>query len=1346
MQIAKKTVDKFIALVLVVVLTMADFVVIGINFASFAIDAISTTNENVKVEAYFKDESGTKIFEQSENINAEQFNMYVDISILKEGYFNGKVCLENSNFSIIGNTQNDYISGIEENIVYLNQINSGKTITLELQVKPKVDSKISAESLDKETNVKLEGIYTYSKGQDGIASYSSVRVKFVSPEDIKSVVDTKILTNKIYEINGSNKRILQVLVTGNIENNMYPVKDSKLELSLPENIESVDVLARDTTATNPDIVFESSNYVLDKQKSKLNIKIENNKDKDGNIGFEKNAKDKFVVTCVYAEDSNLTNQASVSVAQEIVTYDNKVLKSNSQANIEKEEDGIVSYELIQQEDEIYKGKIYSGEERNYKINVKSYVNTTKINKNIKFTLNETLYIANSTKKESKITYKEVLVKREEFIKVLGEQGNLTLKDLEQNVIANITKETQSDENGNIVIKIPENIYKINVETSTPICAGMINFQVEKSIIESQYDRSTINELTNIENSITYGEENQVKQMTLKETQTSAKLSINKTTFVAGETNNVELRVTLMADNESRDLYKNPCIKIALPKQTTQLNAKYKALYLNGLEKGISGIKEENGTKYIEINLLGEQKNYPGEAVNGTEILINADITLNEQIEYEKENMEISYSNENAVNIENNGVITQEISVVKDNSINRQMLMGASSESSSSEKIVATLEKTGDEVETFTAKSIYAYKLSVKNNSEETLENVGIKINTNELLTISQAYSNEISEDGVANIDKINAGEEKTINVYVKCLNKTKKEDKAEFSAEISVNQEKYYSNIISKEIEDISGKVTVTSKSSRDNEERTVITGDYIDYEIDVENTCVDDLNNVEIVCSMLNCVEIIEVTVDDNEVEYTKNVTGELQDEMELNIKTDLPAKQSKKIKITTQIGEDVIVSSERGISNVVYLMYNSYIIADGVDLGYKIAEGDWSDMQGQNPENEEISQEIIGEPEKPEDIDFTVEDSQEDNEDEDENKVDEEGSENTNGENNNSDTESDSTKEGFVISGRVWLDEDKTGKRTSSSKTLGGIRVKLIDELGNNVKDKDGIEISAETNNEGKYKLEGIAEGRYIVVFEYDTNKYKPTEYQKEGVSEEYNSDAIISNTDKNGMGATTDIIDVNKNITNIDLGLVKAEIFDLELTKVINKITVANDEGTKEYSFKDSTLAKIEINSKHLNNSKVTIEYAIKVKNTGDVPGFVKSIVDYIPADTQYDSSTNNQWSKNGEYLYNSSLASEEIKPGETKEVSLTLTKVMTEANTGLLSNVAEIAKAENSLGILDVDSTPNNRKEGEDDIAHADVIISVGTGALITYFILTVAVLAIVGIGVYLINKKVLKVEN
>ena len=75
-------------------------------------------------------------------------------------------------------------------------------------------------------------------------------------------------------------------------------------------------------------------------------------------------------------------------------------------------------------------------------------------------------------------------------------------------------------------------------------------------------------------------------------------------------------------------------------------------------------------------------------------------------------------------------------------------------------------------------------------------------------------------------------------------------------------------------------------------------------------------------------------------------------------------------------------------------------------------------------------------------------------------------------------------------------------------------------------------------------------------------------------------------------------------------------------------------------------------------------------------------------------------------------------------------------------GLKVNVAEISKDYNEFDAPDIDSTPDNKKDGEDDIDDAPVMLSVATGEVKKYVLITGTVLIILASGVALIKKYVI----
>ena len=83
-------------------------------------------------------------------------------------------------------------------------------------------------------------------------------------------------------------------------------------------------------------------------------------------------------------------------------------------------------------------------------------------------------------------------------------------------------------------------------------------------------------------------------------------------------------------------------------------------------------------------------------------------------------------------------------------------------------------------------------------------------------------------------------------------------------------------------------------------------------------------------------------------------------------------------------------------------------------------------------------------------------------------------------------------------------------------------------------------------------------------------------------------------------------------------------------------------------------------------------------------------------------------------------------------------------MTGENTGTVVNTAEITKDYNEYGIADGDSTPGNKKDGEDDISTATILLAMNTGKEVASFIgITLGTIAIIGLAVFLIKKYIIK---
>ena len=337
------------------------------------------------------------------------------------------------------------------------------------------------------------------------------------------------------------------------------------------------------------------------------------------------------------------------------------------------------------------------------------------------------------------------------------------------------------------------------------------------------------------------------------------------------------------------------------------------------------------------------------------------------------------------------------------------------------------------------------------------------------------------------------------------------------------------------------------------------------------------------------------------------------------------------------------------------------------------------------------------------------------------------------------------------YEIRGNVWLDGDQNGQMQDDESKVSNVNVYLIDiNTGAIATSPRGNNIQATTDENGDYILSGIVRGNYLVAFDYNTSLYKLTSYMQSGVDSARNSKVVARTMTINGNSksyAVTDTINItDSSIGNINMGLVQTQIFDMKLDKYITQVSASGGGNSVNYDYNDVSLAKVELRSNLLRNSTVVVEYTIKVTNVGEIAGYARSIADYIPEGFTFNSELNKGWTQNGNMVYNTSLANDEIAPNEERSVTLILTKTMSDSQTGTYTNTAELAETYNNRGVTDINSTAGNRQQGENDMSSADLIISISTGEVVMYVGLTLSLITIMAVGIYFIKKKVLDVES
>ena len=216
----------------------------------------------------------------------------------------------------------------------------------------------------------------------------------------------------------------------------------------------------------------------------------------------------------------------------------------------------------------------------------------------------------------------------------------------------------------------------------------------------------------------------------------------------------------------------------------------------------------------------------------------------------------------------------------------------------------------------------------------------------------------------------------------------------------------------------------------------------------------------------------------------------------------------------------------------------------------------------------------------------------------------------------------------------------------------------------------------------------------------------------------------------------------------------------------------------------------MVRLELDSEIIQGSRLQIGYEIKATNNseieylsenyykygiieGDVVTITPSaIIDYLDSDWDFDAESNPDWEAiqkddsrislaeevrnstsidEAKLFYTEALAGYDLQPTESATVMLNVSKLLTSSEDIELGNETEIVKVEKPGG-PNITSIPGNYVPGTGPSVESDdgmaeiVIVTPNTGENMNYILpiaITVIACVILGVGVVLIKKKVLK---
>ena len=692
----KKT-KAIIAIILIITLTFADILFFGINVVSYAVELVSTTNHNnVQFMAYFITKEGEKVTSLSDKIDTKDLKMYIEVGVENEGYFNGNIQVENSNFTLNSESIGNGISKIEGNTITLNQVTAGEKIEAEVGITPIKEDQYNLEMLNTSSKISLEGTYVSSSKKDiTIKADRELKLVLENPytSEAENVeVGSKVVTNKEYNINGEEKRVVQVLVTNVLKGNGYPIKSTVFEIEAPKEVEEVKVSSRGTKATNGANSISEKEYKLDKETNMLTINISNS-EKDGIVTWNKSGEDNILVTYVLDKEEDIKG-TELNIKTTVTLYDENSTQyiGKTTAKIEAEIDGAVEISGEERETPIYKGNMYLGEETEFENATKLDIRYEKISDNIKIEEGTSKLIEENAETEANTTYKSTKISKAEIDRILGEKGQITIKNEKGTTIATIDSSLKADANGMIEVKYAGGEKALTIEIENAEGEGTIEFQHTMTILVSDYSREEVRNIselkiisslnattTNIvkeevsEKTVSNEQEEKAEEETAKEaeenvietekksnienrikiadTTTYARMTSNTKVLSTLQTNsNVVFNVVLKSDDIKYDLYKNPTIQVTFPSNISELKINsINQLYCEEMKIESAKMKtNENGNKVIEVKFKGEQTSYTNTISEGIILSFNVDITFDKLTPGQETAIKLVYTNENGI--------------------------------------------------------------------------------------------------------------------------------------------------------------------------------------------------------------------------------------------------------------------------------------------------------------------------------------------------------------------------------------------------------------------------------------------------------------------------------------------------------------------------------------------------------------------------------------------------------------------------------------------------------------------------------------------------------------------------
>lgn len=681
----KTILTKITAILLLLVLILPIF---G-NTAYAVAEEVAVNQANLRTSTRFVDANLAFLRgeEALENVVADvsetnlKFRLFLNLK--DEGYFKGGQIeirnSENLTYEFVEpEKKSDLIQSVEGQIIKLNQIKGVSETYLEVPIRYVGVDNVDSKKLINKNDFELTGEYTNAQGRKyDVYKRSTLTLNWIDNKKIE--VSNKVQKFIKYEIGKTKTVILQNLITVKNVNEeiILPTKNIVIEtnlLKLKDKLpKSVNVSIQKASLFNDEenIILDKDIYSWDIDKNLLKIEVENAKNKDDTYSAGKGDFE-VLVTTIYEVDEFLNKyegDMEIKVRQYVLSGNEKQTENikdlKSHLVFDKEIGKLIDINEETDIKQIAKGILYTNlKSTNIKDNIvksklKLDVSNIDVVDSIKVIENEPQY--NNGIKENNFIYKSIEINKKEFDHVFKD-GYIDIYS--NGKLINKIDNNTLEKNQKYIIEFKEKVSNISIQTSKPVKEGEVFIEYTRTLNKPSYDINVLKDLNSLDiNKTSYivlnNEEKQLNQLnsTIKLVNASSNIIVNtnrKELSTIKKNENVEFVIALNNDKIISDVYGQSVFEIVLPNGIKDIQLKNSNLiHGEGLKISSARIVKKGLQYVIQIVLIGTQNGLStGHLTNGTNIIINTDITLDQWATSKDVKYNVTYSNSLATNYKN----------------------------------------------------------------------------------------------------------------------------------------------------------------------------------------------------------------------------------------------------------------------------------------------------------------------------------------------------------------------------------------------------------------------------------------------------------------------------------------------------------------------------------------------------------------------------------------------------------------------------------------------------------------------------------------------------------------------